>query len=50
MGLNMLASYPDMPLDRLISAEYPMDQALAAFEEARQPDTLKVLIDMAGAC
>jgi len=50
MGLNMLASYPDMPLDRLISAEYPMDQALAAFEEARQPDTLKVLIGMAGPC
>lgn len=50
MGLDMLASYPDMPLERLISAEYPMDQALAAFEEARQPDTLKVLIDMSGTC
>jgi alcohol dehydrogenase len=50
MGLNVLASYPNMPLERLISAEYPMDQGLAAFEEARQPDTLKVLIYMAGAC
>ena len=50
MGLNMLVSHPDMPLERLISAEYPMDQGLAAFEEARQSDTLKVLIDMAGPC
>jgi alcohol dehydrogenase len=48
VGLRMLASHPDMPLERLISAEYPLAQALAAFEQVHHPDTLKVLIDMAG--
>jgi len=47
-GLRMLASHPDMPLERLISAEYPMAQVLAAFERANHPDTLKVLINMVG--
>lgn len=46
MGLKMLESYPDMPLERLISAEYPMEQALEAFEQATQPDTLKIVLDM----
>jgi alcohol dehydrogenase len=48
MGLRMLASHPDMPLERLVSAEYPIAQALTAFEQAAQPDTLKVLIEIAG--
>jgi len=47
MGLRMLATHPDMPLERLISAEYPMAQALAAFESAKRPEALKILIDMA---
>jgi len=46
-GLRMLESYPDMPIERLISAEYPIEEASAAFEMAVQPDTLKVLIDIA---
>jgi alcohol dehydrogenase len=47
IGLSMLASHPDMPLERLISAEYPIEQASAAFDQAVQPETLKVLVDMA---
>lgn len=46
MGLKMLESYPDMPLERLISAEYPMEQAIEAFEQVTQPDTLKIVLDM----
>jgi threonine dehydrogenase-like Zn-dependent dehydrogenase len=30
----------------LVQARYPLDRALAAFEHAQQPGTLKVLIDM----
>jgi len=45
-GLRMLKSYPDMPLERLISADYPIEQALEAFEQATQPDTLKIVLDM----
>ena len=47
-GLRMLESYPDMPLERLISADYPIEQALEAFEQATQPDTLKIVLDMTG--
>jgi len=45
-GLEMLASHPDMPLERLISDQYPIEQGLRAFERAGQPGVLKVLIDM----
>ncbi len=45
-GLRMLQSYPDMPLDRLITARYPVEQALKAFERATGPGALKVLIEM----
>lgn len=48
VGLRMLASYPDMPLDRLISAEYPIEEGVAAFEKGKLPDALKVLINIAG--
>jgi alcohol dehydrogenase len=46
MGLRIMESYPDMPLERLISADYPIEQALEAFEQAIQPDTLKIVLDM----
>ena len=46
--MRMLASYPDMPLDRLISAEYPIEEGVAAFERGKRPDALKVLINIAG--
>jgi alcohol dehydrogenase len=45
-GLRMLASHADMPLEGLITAQYPMEQAVAAFEHAVRPEALKVLIDM----
>jgi len=47
-GLRMMRSYPDMPLDRLISADYPIEQALKAFGQATQPDILKITLDMTG--
>ena len=45
-GLRMMESYPDMPLGRLISADYPIERALEAFERTAQPDTLKIILDM----
>ena len=47
-GLRMMEYYPDMPLERLISADYPIEQASEAFEQAIQPDTLKIVLDMTG--
>lgn len=34
------------PVTRLITARYPLDQALTAFEHAAQPHAVKVLLDM----
>ncbi|MBW1779595.1 MAG: alcohol dehydrogenase catalytic domain-containing protein [Deltaproteobacteria bacterium] len=48
VGLGMLASFPDMPLERLIWADYPIGRALEAFEQAMQPDTLKIVLDISG--
>lgn len=45
-GLRMLRSYPDMPLERLITARYPIEKASAAFERSGRADALKVLIGM----
>ncbi len=45
-GLDMLKSYPDMPLEKLITARYPIEQAIKAFDHAMEPGALKVLIDM----
>jgi len=45
-GFQMLESYPDMPLDQLITARYPIEQALKAFERAARPDALKVLLEV----
>jgi len=45
-GINMMESYPDMPLDRLVTARYPIEQALEAFERSAKPDALKVLLEM----
>lgn len=46
-GLKLLADHPDLPLDRLISACYPIEQACQAFDHAGRSDTLKVLVRMA---
>ena len=45
-GLQMLESYPDMPVERLITARYPVEQAAEAFDRATQPDALKVLLEI----
>ncbi len=45
-GLRMLTAYPDMPVAALITARYPLEQAMAAFEHAARPDALKILIDV----
>jgi alcohol dehydrogenase len=45
-GLQMIESCPDMPLERLLTARYPIEQAIAAFDRATQSDALKVLLEM----
>ncbi|HPJ66188.1 MAG TPA: alcohol dehydrogenase catalytic domain-containing protein [Desulfobacteraceae bacterium] len=47
VGIQMLKSYPDMPLERLITENYPVEEAITAFERASMVDALKVLIEMA---
>jgi alcohol dehydrogenase len=44
-GLSMMTAWPDMPLARLITARYPLEQFVAAFDRAARPDTLKVVLD-----
>jgi len=45
-GLKIMSEYPDMPLDRLITARYPLARVQEAFARARQSDALKVLLDI----
>lgn len=47
-ALDLLAAFPDLPLERLVSAEFPVERALDAFERARRKDAFKVLLDFAG--
>jgi alcohol dehydrogenase len=47
-GLRMLSSYPDMPVERLITDRYRIDQAKEAFDRSSQPDAIKVLIEISG--
>ena len=44
-GLAMLQAHGDMPIDRLITARYPLSRALEAFDRARAPGALKILIE-----
>ncbi|MDM8539554.1 alcohol dehydrogenase catalytic domain-containing protein [Desulfococcaceae bacterium HSG9] len=44
-GLQMMETYPDMPLERLITARFPIEQALLGFEQAALPDSLKILLE-----
>ena len=46
-GLAMLQQHRDMPVERLITAKYPLDRALEAFNRAQAPGALKVLIEVA---
>ena len=45
-GLQMIESYPEIPLERLLTARYPIEQAITAFDRATQSDALKVLLEM----
>lgn len=45
-GLDMIRMYRDMPLERLITAQYPIEQALEAFDRAGRHDAMKVLLAM----
>lgn len=46
-GLAILRQHPDMPIEKLIAAKFPLERALEAFDRARTPGTLKVLIEVA---
>ncbi|MFO8009860.1 MAG: alcohol dehydrogenase catalytic domain-containing protein [Dehalococcoidia bacterium] len=43
-GLRILESYPDMPIERMITGRYSIEESLAAFDRAVKPDALKILI------
>ncbi|NQU14016.1 MAG: alcohol dehydrogenase catalytic domain-containing protein [Desulfobacteraceae bacterium] len=43
-GIRVLRAYPDMPIGRLITKTYPVEEALRAFEQARQQETLKIIL------
>lgn len=45
-GLKIMREHPDMPLSRLITARYPLEQAREAFIRATQGDALKVLLEI----
>lgn len=45
-ALAMLAKFPDMPLARLITHRYPLEQAETAFSRAASGQALKVLLDI----
>lgn len=45
-GLKMLETYPDMPVERLITARYPIEDAITAFDRATESDSIKVLLEM----
>ena len=44
-GLNILQNYPDLPLERLISSEFPAEKSIEAFSESSKKGILKVLIN-----
>ncbi len=43
-GLGVFRSYPDIPVERLITKIYPIEDAVRAFEHAGEPETLKILL------
>jgi len=44
-GLALLQRHPDMPLERLVTARYPLEKAPEAFERACSPGVLKILLE-----
>jgi alcohol dehydrogenase len=45
-ALKLMKRYPDMPLQRLITASYPIEQAKEAFGRASGSDALKVALHL----
>jgi len=46
-GLAMMQRFPDMPLERMFTAHYPLESVEAAFDRARDKHVLKVILDIA---
>lgn len=45
-GLRLLSAFPSLPLERLISARFPLAQACDALAAAASPEAVKVLLDV----
>jgi len=45
-GLHLLQTYPDMPVESLITARFPLEKAVEAFDRARAKDMLKVVLEL----
>lgn len=45
-GIAMIAAHPDMPLERLVTARYPLPRVVEAFEHAAAPESLKIVLEM----
>jgi alcohol dehydrogenase len=45
-GLAFLEAHPDLPLERLISASYPLAEAETAFAHAQRPEAMKILVSI----
>ena len=46
-ALRLMQQFPDLPLERLVTARYPLEKAEAAFQRSQEPDALKVLLTIA---
>lgn len=45
-GFRMLKRHPDMPIERLITAMYRIENVVEAFHRAAEPDALKILVQI----
>ena len=45
-ALRMLMDHPDMPVERLITDRYPIERAEQAFDRAREPEAIKVMLEI----
>ena len=43
-ALALMAAFPDLPLERLVTAVYPLERAPEALAHAGRPGALKVLV------
>lgn len=47
-GIGRLLDFPDMPVERLITGRFPIEDAGPAFEQAARRDAVKVLLEING--